>query len=256
MPTAKTLNEVIANLEGIIADCRVTRDRLGYFPALYCRVTFAVRDAIARGEFQDGPRMERLAVTFANRYLAAFDGYRAGQRPTAAWLQAFAAGNHENHIILQHLLIGMNAHIGLDLGIAAAGICPGNEIDGLRADFQKINEILFGLIPATTQKIGQASPEFNELVNQLPFRGQLLAALSLDVFRDTAWDLATRLAHGSPIEQSMEILKRDAEVVLLGMPVLVNRPIIDRIKREESDDVSRNIEVLAQGEFTYTIKAP
>ena len=37
---------------------------------------------------------------------------------------------------------------------------------------------------------------------------------------------------------------------------VVNWPIIRRIKSEVSDDVTRNIEVLARGEFMYTIKSP
>ena len=40
---AKTIDEVIARLEGIIEECISTRSRLGYFAALYNRVTEAVK---------------------------------------------------------------------------------------------------------------------------------------------------------------------------------------------------------------------
>ena len=86
---------MIGRLDAIINGCIATGDRLGYFPALYNRVTIAVRDAIRHGQFQNGPRMERLDVTFANRYITAYDEYRDGQRPTSAWLQAFEAAKSD-----------------------------------------------------------------------------------------------------------------------------------------------------------------
>ncbi len=64
----------------------------GYFPALYRQVTLTVKQGIASGSFDDGPRMDRFD---------AFQGTRSGQL-----------------IILQDLLVGINAHINLDLGVA------------------------------------------------------------------------------------------------------------------------------------------
>ena len=255
MRMAQTIDGVIARLEAIIHDCVVRNDRMGYFPALYNRVTRAVRDAIQQGQFQDGLRMERLDVVFANRYLTAYDEYRNGQRPTASWQQAFETTKNDRHIILQDLLIGMNAHIDLDLGIAAAEVCPGNAIDGLKNDFDKINQILFQQIPTVTQQIGNVSPEFQELVNVLPFHGEVLAGLSITVLRDFAWKLAKSLAPANAFERMLLIGARDLEVDALGVPILVDWPIIQMIKREESTDVARNIRVLAAGEFVYTVKA-
>lgn len=255
MSNPTTMQEVLAALEKIISDSIATGCRLGYFAALYDQVTCAVRDGIQRGEFQDGPRMERLDVAFANRYLTAYGQYRADARPTLAWLQAFEAANDDSHIILQHLLLGMNAHINLDLGIAAAETCPGHEIDGLHDDFDKINQILFKLIRPTGQDISSLSPELRELLNTLPFQGRVLAGLSLVGKRGFAWEFATRLAPQSQIKRGIEIVKRDAEVALLGVPILVDWPIVRQIRSEENQDVAGNIEVLARGEFKYTIKA-
>jgi len=43
-----------------------------------------------------------------------------GQTPTESWVKAFDATEFWWLIVLQHLLMDMNAHINLDLGIAAA----------------------------------------------------------------------------------------------------------------------------------------
>jgi hypothetical protein len=59
--------------------------------------------------------MEKLDVTFAGRYLAALESYRAQQNTSRCWIAAFETANKWSPIILQQLLIGMNAHINFDL---------------------------------------------------------------------------------------------------------------------------------------------
>lgn len=80
---ASTIDEVIASLDRIIEWSKRTKSRCGYFAALYRKVTCNVRDGIASGYFDDGERMERLDVIFANRYLEAFEAYYSGQSTTA-----------------------------------------------------------------------------------------------------------------------------------------------------------------------------
>ncbi len=49
------------------------QSRLGYFAALYKRITIAIRTAVAQNLFQNGPRMQLFDVTFASRYFAALN---------------------------------------------------------------------------------------------------------------------------------------------------------------------------------------
>ena len=118
LPT--TIDGVLEELDRTIATARQDESRLGYFPALYRKVTASVQQGIVDGRFEDGERMERLDVIFANRYLDAIGKLRDGEAPSRSWAIAFAAAASRRPIVLQHLLLGMNAHINLDLGIAAA----------------------------------------------------------------------------------------------------------------------------------------
>src|SRR6266571_4880006 len=88
---ARTIDEVIAQLDDIIARSIQEQSRLGYFAALYRKATVKVKEGIAEGRFENGPRMERLDVTFANRYLEALDQFRRGQQPYLSWLTSFKA---------------------------------------------------------------------------------------------------------------------------------------------------------------------
>lgn len=76
LPT--TIDGVIEELDRTIATARRDESRLGYFPALYRKVTASVQQGIADGRFEDGDRMERLDIIFANRYLEAIGKHRAG----------------------------------------------------------------------------------------------------------------------------------------------------------------------------------
>jgi hypothetical protein len=60
---ARTIDEVIQQLDEIIVRSIRERSRLGFFAALYHTVTLKVREGIAAGQFEDGPRMERLPLT-------------------------------------------------------------------------------------------------------------------------------------------------------------------------------------------------
>src|ERR1700754_895468 len=98
---ASTIDEVIAALDEIIAASIRDKSRLGYFAALYLKVTTSVKEGIMKGQFNDGARMEKLDVVFANRYLAAYHQWQNKQEPTAAWKVAFQAAERSSVLVLQ-----------------------------------------------------------------------------------------------------------------------------------------------------------
>lgn len=252
---AKTIDDVIIRLEGIIEECIATRSRLGYFAALYNRVTLAVREGIRQGEFDDGPRMERLDVTFANRYLTAYEQYRSGELPSRSWLKAFESAEDPELVVLQHLLIGMSAHINLDLGIAAARTAPGALLTPLQPDFDRINTVLATLTPQVEQELDHESPVFKWLTQLAPALELKLVGFAMDEAREAAWSFAQKLAPLPPHQQVPAMATRDNEVALLGDVLLARNPLFQLMHSRESTDVAENIRTLAQGEFELPIPA-
>ena len=80
--SVNTIDEVIASLDAIIQQAWEQQSRIGYFAALYLRVTHAVRDGLNSGSFQNGPLMEHLDVVFASRYLDALATYQVEGAPS------------------------------------------------------------------------------------------------------------------------------------------------------------------------------
>lgn len=129
---ATNIREVIQILDIIIADCKQKQSRLGYFATLYQLMTKAVAAGMDKGIFENNARMEQLDVVFANRYLQAYFDYSNQLPVTTSWQTAFDAAGRNDLIVVQHLLLGINAHINLDLGIAAADICTVDNIQDLQ----------------------------------------------------------------------------------------------------------------------------
>ena len=86
---ATTINQVIDALEAVITESIATNSRAGYFAALYYKVTASVRDGIAKCQFENGPRMDKFDVLFANRYLDAYNSWKNKQPLTGSWRAAF-----------------------------------------------------------------------------------------------------------------------------------------------------------------------
>jgi hypothetical protein len=189
-----TIDDVIERLDEIIQWAKAEGSRIGYFAALYRGVTVKVREGIASGLFQDGARMERFDVIFANRYLEAWHTYRAGDQPTRSWLFAFESAKGTRSVILQHLLLGINAHINVDLGVAAAEVSRGSELDALQRDFRTINDILSSRVGVVQAQIARVSPLTFLLDRIDPTADRAVINFSVERARAQAWTVAELLA--------------------------------------------------------------
>jgi hypothetical protein len=189
-----TINGVIGELEQIISYCKKNRSRQAYFAALYKAMTCSVQQAIDGGYFSDSARMEKLDVLFAGRYIEAWHCNQKNQPCSASWKTAFDACEHSNLVVLQHLILGINTHINLDLAIAAATTSPGEAILDLESDFIKINTLIASLtdvVQARLEEIWWPMRFLKRVVN-----GQEKAVINFSITsaRKTSWANAVALA--------------------------------------------------------------
>jgi len=216
---ATTYDDTIDALEAIVARCSADRDRIGYFAAMYLAVTRTVRQRAAEGRFADEARMERFVTGFAARYLDALEAWQLGAPCTESWQVAFGATRRWRPIVLQHLLLGMNAHINLDLGVAAAEVADGAAIDAVRADFDAVNDVLRDLVDGAQGALGQVSPWLG-LVDRIGGSGdETLIRFSLVAARRQAWSVATRLSAQSANERQAATDAVDASAARIGRAV-------------------------------------
>jgi hypothetical protein len=253
LPPAESIEEVLDSIAKIITWSIANPSRVGYFAALYKRITLAVQKAIADNEFQDGTRMEKFDVAFANRYFDALNGHfhpRKFGRPTKTWQLSLREAGNGKPIIVQHLLGGCNAHIALDLGITAHEIAAGN-LPGLRDDFNKINDILAGQTSDVVNSIDKVSRVLADVHALLKSYEIDLIDDLLKYLRDRAWQFAELLSRETDRAQIAEkIATRDLEMAQLGKmiydPPLFMLAIVEAVATEEQRDVVKNIQDLEE----------
>ena len=246
--SATTIAEVIAELDQIIATAKQEKNRIGYFAALYRKVTIGVKEGIRAGEFEDGARMERLDVIFANRFLDAYAANREGSRVSRSWLLSFNAARSSWPIVLQHLLLGMNAHINLDLGIAAAETSPGDDFPKLKKDFNRINAVLSSLVGGVKEELSQIWPPLRLLDRLAGTAEDRIIDFSMEVARDKAWEFAEKLAPLAEAARVTTIGEQDQWTAKFGRrirkPGLLVRLVFLRIRWGEKGTVPEIIEIL------------
>jgi hypothetical protein len=243
------ISEVITRLEQIIEWAKEHQSPLGYFAAVYLKMTLAVRDGIEKGLFENGSRMEQLDVRFAGRYFEAFDAWQAGQPCTQAWQTAFEAAKQEQFTVMQHILLGINAHINLDLGIAAAQTRSGDAIFGLRKDFDRINDIIAALTDRTQERLSDIWLPFSLLDYLLRTEDEGWVHFSICMARGAAWKAATALAFARQSETEKALI-RDLDTAVAFFAKKITAPGfwintgLRFMRRNEQGSVSEKIETL------------
>lgn len=245
MKLITTINDVINALDDILQNAQTGQSPMGYFAALYRKVTIKVREGIENDFFDDGVRMEKLDVIFASRYLEAYDAYQNNKNVTASWEIAFNVSKAYWPIVLQHLLIGMNAHINLDLGIAAAEVSKGKNIENLKDDFNKINEILSSLVSELENDLAAIWPTLKKILRWTHKVDDFLINFSMELARDGAWEFAKKIAAAPENQLAMISKERDQKVAentaLVMNPGFIAKMILRIVRLGERGTVKQKI---------------
>lgn len=224
LPTATTLAQVIANFDTVIAWAIEERSGIGYFPTVYRRATIAIDAAVRDGKsFEHPDVMARFAVIFSQRYFDAVNAYlnpRPFERPTNVWQWHFVGLEYDEPIIFQHLLTAVDAHVNLDLGVAASQVGRGDMPD-LHDDFNMVNTILASQVQAVFDALGDVSPNVKKIRDAIPDSVEVSSINELlQAFRDLAWKFAVALTDDPP-ERFQELVdQHDAWASVLATKYL------------------------------------
>ncbi len=241
--------DLVAEMRAIVDQAAEDDDVSGYFAAMYLGVTTRVEQGLSTGLFTTPDRLSALTIAFARRYLDALELHRRGAQPTRSWDLAFAATQTWRPTVLQHLLLGMNAHINLDLGVACAAVAPGTSIVELESDFLQINHVLAGLVQSVQDRLNQVSPLYRFVDDISGDADRAVVNFSIARARDEAWRFANELAPLQNTARQERIVDQDIAVARLGQRVLRPGPVTSAgllaVRLTERRRPSRIIEILA-----------
>lgn len=256
---ATTINEVIQCLDEIIEISKTEQCAIGLFTTLYREVTVQIKNGIANGEFQNPERMEKLDVIFANRYLKAYYQFKAKEKCSECWEFSFIKGEEYWPITVQHLLLGINAHINLDLGIACAQVSTPESIFDLHSDYNQINAILSNLVEGVEKCLVQIWPTLTYILKLSGKIDNFFIDFSMKTARDGAWKYATEFVLLPESQREASIKERDVKVAkiarLVSNPGYLVSGVFKLIRLFERGTVAQKIIELGKVEYISVPKA-
>jgi len=246
---AENIDDVLRLLGAVVDEARAKGHRRGYFASIYLIMSRAIQEGVERGRFEDAGRMSRFTAAFANRYLDALSSYRAGGMPTRAWRAAFRCGERRDRLILQHLVMGINAHINLDLGIAAAEVVPPGGIGDLEGDFELVNRVIGGLLDPMQEAVGRFSPLLDLLWRVTDGPDDEILNFSFSAAREAAWQHAVILSGQPPGQRDATVNTLDRHAAVLARLVIEPSGIVGKtvslVRHTEHDDAPAVIDSLS-----------
>jgi hypothetical protein len=192
-------------------------DASGYFPALYARVTEHIARDIDEGRFAQPERLDRLATVFAQHCLDAYAD--AAGRPRC-WQACFDVAGDGGLLIVQQLLLGINAHINHDLPLAVVELAQDGDLESIRPDFEVINDVLTGMTSTVLRQLDRVSCWVNTATS---LGGGRLFNFSLRVARGQAWGAAGRL-RALPDAAAREAYRAELDELVSVLAYLVTQP--------------------------------
>ncbi len=191
---------VFSRMTTLVAQWEAVRDRRAIFLGCYRLMTRNMLDAIEEGRFHDGAWVSRLLERFAAYYFAALDRYDRDEIPSPVWQLAFDATRDKEVTTLQHLLLGVNAHINHDLVFSLydllepewAALTPEQKA-ARHADHEMVNRIIGETTDAVQDQVVELfSPWVEFFDKMLGPVDEWLTSQMISHWREDVWDNAVR----------------------------------------------------------------
>jgi Family of unknown function (DUF5995) len=153
-----SIDQVVSDLRRRLDELPAGMEVRRAFIGTYLRTTQAVGKAVEDAYFEDPEWVIRWDAVFGELFLVAHDADLAGEWAPRPWRVAFDAPRELNQ--LQHLLLGINAHINYDLPQALLAVITDEEftdpvlVDRRRRDHERIDGVLSSRVAAEDQQIG------------------------------------------------------------------------------------------------------
>lgn len=221
------MSVALERMLALTAEWKEKGDRRCIFAEAYGTMTANMLDSLTGLDYQDAAWVNRLLHRFADYYFDAVDAYESGGRCPEVWHMALEASVRDDYHPLQHLFLGINAHINYDLAFAIADVTEDwtdleEELRSVRrADHDSVNLIIARTVDEVQSTIiAPLSPALG-LVDRLLGRADEWAFSSLVAgWRDAVWVDAVELMEavdadrGKVVERIETRARETADLVL------------------------------------------
>ena len=221
---------VLTRMTTLVDQWEAAHDRRAIFLGCYRLMTCNMLDAIDAGRFQDDVWVANLLQRFADYYFDALTCHDRRHPDTpAVWQLAFDATRDEDVTTLQHLLLGVNAHINFDLVFTLVDqLAPEwanlsvDQREQRRADHELVNRIIGETVDAVQdQVIDRHSPWYDFVDKLLGPVDEWLTSRLISRWREEVWENAVcYLEAATPAERAALRQRIEQQALRLGSDML------------------------------------
>lgn len=194
-------------------------DQRAIFLGCYALMTGNMLIATKRHRFEDDEWVLSLIHHFAGYYFDALEAYEGpAANPPAAWQITHDAAQNPETMVMQNLLLGINAHVNYDLGLAVTDL-----LDPVWAslssvvresryqDYCLVNQIIADSVDMVQDQVVERYAPLMEFVDILlgPLDEWFTSQL-INNWRDEVWQEATTMLE-SPVSNRREQMRQTLE---------------------------------------------
>lgn len=237
----RSLDEAVDHFNALETSYRQARNRRAVFLTVYLAVTMEMRRRVSEAQFLDNPWVSRYTLSFANLYRAALSAYERadGTALPKSWRIAFDAAKRADCLVVQDLLLGVNAHINHDLALALDEVSIEPDRQSRHTDHTAVNGVLAALTDAAQDKICSLyAPGFATIDEYAGRFDEEATGFSLRVARQCAWEGAVALANARHSAERLLVRKgldyRSATLARLLLVPTLSPLLMDRCRKMEA----------------------
>ena len=194
----ESLDQIVASFQALEQALYERKDRRAVFATTYLTMTLEIEKRVGEHTYNDPEWVAAYAVSFANLYRSAFVAFERGDMAEVPepWRISFETAEGRSNLILQDLLLGVNAHINHDLALALVEVTIDPEREARREDHLAVNEAIGKATNAVQARLGTLYvPFFGHLDRFFGRFDEHVAGFSIEKARLNAWKSAVSLAN-------------------------------------------------------------
>jgi hypothetical protein len=210
-------------MHGLVRHWEARGDRRCIFLGCYALMTANMLAGIRQSRFHDGPWVDRLLHHFAAYYFDALELYEQNRPETPlVWKQTYDAARDDRIKTLQHLFLGINAHINYDLALTLVDVLApewprlaGDDRRKRYDDHCLVNTIIGETVDTVQDQVIERHAPWLDIVDKgLGRLDEWLVSHLIARWRSDVWTNAMRLLEASQPERR-DALRREIEQAAL-----------------------------------------
>ena len=223
---------VIERMETLIKQWDDQSDQRAIFLRCYLMMTLNTLSAIDQHEFNDSVWVEHLLRRFAEYYFFALEAYE--HNPTAAppvWQLTHNSTQAADTLVLQKLLMGVNAHINYDLVFTLVELLEPEwaELSESQraeryADHRYVNEIIARTIDAVQDTVLEPAMPVMDLIDKLlgPLDEMMLSRFITN-WRDRVWNYAMLILEAKESTERRRVIQQVEETAFQEARAIIGK---------------------------------